>query len=130
MIATMTATTAPHPAVTNQRRARCIECHRHIAPSAGRQVARGQYICETCAGLRDSNDRYTRQITSRLPGLERLGIWMTFERIIREAKSNAPLVLQAVDDRTAWMEPGTVTRDAVVTIANEELVALGYLPVW
>jgi hypothetical protein len=111
--------TPTHPTRTNARTAHCIECHHRIAPNAGRQVATGQYVCETCAGLRDSTDRYASSILSRVDGqIEKAGTLYTLSRIIHGAGALAPCVLQAIDDR---LEDRRVSRLDIVDLAIDEL---------
>jgi hypothetical protein len=125
---TTTSTRTPRPThrLTNLRPCRCVNCGRTI--SAGRGCPRGsRYTCPTCTELYDRTavaDNYRYGIAAMVPNIaDRLLVNDALFRLIGRLGFSAPLVLQAVSDRAAWLSPATYV--GVMELATEETRALG-----
>jgi len=112
--------------LTNLHPVKCLDCLRQIA--AGRGIAYGKrYLCPRCAETRERvtvADRYRRAVAAMIADAsDRWLINGMLWRLIGKAGFSAPLVLQAVADRAAWLAPATYV--GVCQIAFEETRALG-----
>jgi hypothetical protein len=118
---------APRPTrLTNIRPTRCVNCGRPI--SAGRGTPQGsRYICPVCTDLYDRTavaDNYRRAVSAMVPDpSDRALVDRALFHLIGRLGFSAPLVLQAVTDRAAWLEPATYV--SVMELAFEETRALG-----
>jgi hypothetical protein len=126
---TTTSTPTPRPAhrLTNIRPVRCVDCGRQI--SAGRGAPQGsRYICPDCAEKASRYEvakNYRRAVVSMVSDFNaRMDVDGMLWRLAKKLGFSAPLVLQAVTDRSAWLEPATY--DGIWAIAAEESLALGF----
>jgi hypothetical protein len=125
---TTTSTRTPRPThrLTNLRPCRCVNCGRTI--SAGRGCPRGsRYTCPACTELYDRTavaDNYRRAVSAMVPNVaDRFLVDRALFSLISRLGFSAPLVLQAVLDRAAWLNPATYVD--VMALATEETRALG-----